>query len=148
MPGAACQSPGRPCRQPGRMVACLVRIKDAFRARLAALELKIGVLYACWRDPDTPWYARAMIFLVLAYAVSPIDLIPDFIPLLGQLDDLLLVPLGIMAAVRLIPKPVWERHLAAAAARVDDPALRRTGLIAVGLAWLLTLVLIIKFLLA
>ena len=62
------------------------------------------------RDPRTPWYARAAAILVAAYALSPIDLIPDFIPILGYLDDLLIVPLGILLVVRLIPADVLEEH--------------------------------------
>lgn len=71
------------------------------RARLMAQEVKALVL--ALRDPRTPWYARAVGGLVLVYALSPIDLIPDFIPVLGYLDDLILVPLGVALTVRLIP---------------------------------------------
>lgn len=68
------------------------------------------------RDPRTPWPARILGALVVAYAVSPIDLIPDFIPVLGYLDDLLLLPLGLMLVRRLIPSDVLEEHRARAAA--------------------------------
>jgi len=63
-------------------------------------------LYLAARDPRTPWYAKAMIACVVAYALSPIDLIPDFIPVLGYLDDLVLLPLGIYLALKLIPTEV------------------------------------------
>ncbi len=66
-----------------------------------------AVLARAVRHPRTPWYARAVGTLTLLYALSPIDLIPDFIPVLGQLDDLVIVPLGIWATVRLIPRDVW-----------------------------------------
>lgn len=72
------------------------------KAELLALSLAA-------RDPRTPWYARAFALLVLAYALSPIDLIPDFIPVLGYLDDLILVPAGLWLALRLIPAEVMER---------------------------------------
>ena len=67
-----------------------------------------------------PWYARIVAGLVVAYAFSPIDLIPDFIPVLGYLDDLILVPLGIALAIRLIPPTVLAESRAAAAARLAD----------------------------
>ena len=63
-------------------------------------------LWLASKDPRTPWYAKALILVVVAYALSPIDLIPDFIPVLGMLDDLIIVPLGLALAVRLIPAEV------------------------------------------
>jgi uncharacterized membrane protein YkvA (DUF1232 family) len=78
----------------------------AWRARVRELKIQVHALLLAYRDPRTPWYAKALAALVAAYALSPIDLIPDFIPVLGQLDDLLLVPLGIALAVRLIPPEV------------------------------------------
>jgi len=70
------------------------------------LRAETYALYLAYRDPRTPWYAKAWAGLVLAYAFSPLDLIPDFIPVLGYLDDLLLVPAGIALALRLIPSEV------------------------------------------
>jgi len=76
--------------------------------RLLARRLKneIMTLYLAARDPRTPWHAKAIIACVVAYALSPIDLIPDFIPVLGYLDDLLLLPMGIYLALKLIPAEV------------------------------------------
>ena len=76
------------------------------RARL--LKNELYALYLASRDPRTPWYAKLVIGAVLVYALSPFDLIPDFIPVLGYLDDLILVPLGIALAIRLIPADVLE----------------------------------------
>ena len=70
------------------------------------LKNEIMTLYLAARDSRTPWYAKAVIACVVAYALSPIDLIPDFIPLLGYLDDFLLLPLGIYLALKLIPVDV------------------------------------------
>ncbi|PNY82293.1 hypothetical protein CVO96_13805 [Deinococcus koreensis] len=82
----------------------LERLKTFARALKAdLLALSVAV-----RDPRTPWYARAWAALVLAYALSPIDLIPDFIPVLGYLDDLLLVPAGLWLALRLLAPEVLE----------------------------------------
>ena len=69
------------------------------------------------RDPRVPWYAKAVAACVAVYALSPIDLIPDFIPILGYLDDLVIVPLGIWLAIRLIPPALLAEHRQAAMAR-------------------------------
>ncbi|MBL8056706.1 MAG: DUF1232 domain-containing protein, partial [Anaerolineales bacterium] len=76
---------------------------ERLRAHARALKAEAYALYLAARDPRTPWYARALAAGVAAYAFSPLDLIPDFIPVLGYLDDLVLVPLGIWLALRLIP---------------------------------------------
>lgn len=76
------------------------------KARARELKRQVFVLYVACRDPRVPWYAKALALGVVAYALSPIDLIPDFIPVLGLLDDLILVPLGIMLVLRLIPEAV------------------------------------------
>lgn len=78
------------------------------RLKTWARRIKRDVI-ALWlaaRDPRVPWYAKLVATAVAAYALSPIDLIPDFIPILGYLDDMVIVPLGILAAVKLIPQPI------------------------------------------
>src|SRR6476620_3180105 len=87
------------------MIRC-VTVLESWRARARALKRDTYALYLAARDPRTPWYARALAVLILAYAFSPIDLIPDFIPVLGYLDDLLLVPLGLALLARLVPAEV------------------------------------------
>jgi uncharacterized membrane protein YkvA (DUF1232 family) len=79
-----------------------------------AIKRDVHALYLSARDPRVPWYAKAVALSVAAYALSPIDLIPDFIPVLGYLDDLILVPLGIIVAVKLIPPGVLAEHRATA----------------------------------
>lgn len=96
------------------------------RLKAAAKRLK-GELFALWfaaRHPDTPWYAKLLLALLLAYAASPIDLIPDFVPVLGYLDELLLLPLGIWLVLRMIPPEVMAQSRARAAAA--PPARRRS----------------------
>lgn len=80
------------------------------RLRLWSVRLKttLQTLYLCAKHPETPWLAKAIAVVVVAYALSPIDLIPDFIPVIGYLDDLLLVPAGIWLAIHLIPDPIWQ----------------------------------------
>jgi len=78
------------------------------RARMLAARARreLSVLRCALTHPDTPWWARLWLGAVLAYALSPIDLIPDFIPVLGYLDDLLLAPLGLWLALRMVPRHV------------------------------------------
>ncbi len=73
------------------------------KAKSQEMKANLGVLYLAFKHNRTPWYAKALIGLVVSYALSPIDLIPDFIPILGYLDDLILVPAGIALAIKLIP---------------------------------------------
>jgi uncharacterized membrane protein YkvA (DUF1232 family) len=70
------------------------------------LKTELYALYLACRDPRVPWYARAFIICVVGYAFSPIDLIPDFIPILGYLDDLIIIPLGIVLVLKMIPPAV------------------------------------------
>ena len=86
------------------------------RSKANQLRTEIFALYLSIRDPRTPWYAKALATLVVAYALSPIDLIPDFIPVLGHLDDVILLPLGIWLTARLIPPEVLAEHRAHARA--------------------------------
>jgi uncharacterized membrane protein YkvA (DUF1232 family) len=74
--------------------------------RARQLKAETWALYLAARDPRTPWYAKLLVAGIVAYACSPIDLIPDFVPVLGYLDDLVLLPLGIAWALRLVPPAV------------------------------------------
>lgn len=78
----------------------------SWKERALSLKVEVYALYLAYRDPRVPWYAKAFAACVVGYAFSPIDLIPDPIPVLGHLDDLILVPLGVLIARRLIPAPV------------------------------------------
>ena len=109
------------------------------RERLSALSRELITLYYAYRDPRTPWYSRVLIFLTLAYALSPIDLIPDFIPVIGLLDDLLIVPLGIYLSMKTIPKKVLSECRERSKAPIDDPRLRRIGICLVIGLWALVL---------
>ena len=87
------------------------------------------------RDRRCPWYARAFGLLVTAYALSPIDLIPDFIPLIGLLDDAVLIPLGLWLFLKMVPPELYEEHRLAAAAAAARPV-SRAGVAIVVAAWL------------
>jgi uncharacterized membrane protein YkvA (DUF1232 family) len=117
------------------------------RLRAWARRLKndlVAVALAA-RDPRTPWSARFLAVAVVAYALSPIDLIPDAVPVLGLLDDLILVPLGLWLVIRLIPAPILEEHRRAAEVAGRLPQSRVAAVVivmlwialaAAGLAWL------------
>src|SRR5512139_766296 len=81
-------------------------VLQRWKQRARALKKEVYALYLAYRDPRTPWYAKAVAALVVAYAFSPIDLIPDPIPVLGYLDDLVLIPLGVKVALSMIPANV------------------------------------------
>jgi uncharacterized membrane protein YkvA (DUF1232 family) len=112
------------------------------RLRYWARGIKRDVhpLYLAARDPRVPWYAKAVALAVAAYALSPIDLIPDFIPVIGYLDDLIIVPLGILLAVRLIPADVLAELRAAASEAAERPTSRMAALVIVAIWIGLTLV--------
>ena len=82
------------------------RLLDQWKAGARRLKIETYTLVLAYRHPKTPWYAKVGAALVVGYALNPIDLIPDFIPVLGYLDDLILLPLGVMVVVKMIPEPV------------------------------------------
>ncbi|MDE2297357.1 MAG: DUF1232 domain-containing protein [Burkholderiales bacterium] len=115
-------------------------------ANLGRLRVHLIALWMLVRHPQTPRAAKWVAIAVIAYAVSPIDLIPDFIPVLGLLDDVIIVPLGIALAVRLTPRPLWEQMLRDAEASSQRLPALRWGAALVVLAWLLALGLLVAWL--
>ena len=81
-------------------------ILDNLKKRVSRIKGEVLALSLAARHPETPWYAKLFVVAVVAYALSPIDLIPDFVPVLGYLDDLILIPLGISVAIKMIPSRV------------------------------------------
>jgi uncharacterized membrane protein YkvA (DUF1232 family) len=79
---------------------------EKLKQRARHLKAETFALYLAARDPRTPWYAKLLVAGIVAYAFSPIDLIPDFVPVLGYLDDLVLIPMGITLAIKLVPHSV------------------------------------------
>jgi len=117
---------------------------ERLKARARALKTEAYAIYLAARDPRTPWYAKALIFFVVAHTFSPIDLIPDFIPILGYLDDLIITPGGIWLAVRLIPPEVLDEARAKAATRAWSERSRRldrsvgkVGAVLIILVWII-----------
>lgn len=85
-----------------------MKIAKRWKNKVKELSEDARALYYAYKDPRTPWYARVFAACVVGYALSPIDLIPDFIPVLGHLDDLILIPIGAALALKMIPKEVRE----------------------------------------
>jgi len=106
------------------------------RANAARLATHLLALWKLFRHPETPRVAKLVAVLVLAYALSPIDLIPDFIPVLGLLDDVILLPLGIALAVKLTPQHLWLARLAEAETSADELPRLLWGAGIVLLVWL------------
>ncbi len=122
-------------------------IIDKLKQRARDLKQETFALYLAYKDPRTPWYAKVFTGLVVAYAFSPIDLIPDFIPVLGYLDDLVLVPLGISVAIKMIPQAVLTECRAKARMEMDKTKpVNWTAAVVIGLIWLAALVLLYKWL--
>lgn len=103
------------------------------KAWARAIKRDTHALWLAARDPRTPWYAKALALSIAAYALSPIDLIPDFIPVLGYLDDAILLPLAIMLAVRLMPPDLMAEYREAAIAAEGRPKSRMGPVIVVAL---------------
>jgi uncharacterized membrane protein YkvA (DUF1232 family) len=101
-----------------------------------SLKRDVVALSLAARDPRVPWYAKIVAACVAAYALSPIDLIPDFIPVLGYLDDVILIPLGIVFAIRLIPPAIFQEHRETAAARIANRPTSRIGAAVVIIIWI------------
>ena len=113
--------------------------RAAWAGRLRALKREALTVWCVARHPRLPWFVRVLALGVAAYAFSPIDLIPDVIPVLGLLDDLLLVPMGVWAVLKLAPADVVAEARAQASALADRPV-SRIGAVLIALLWLATLV--------
>jgi uncharacterized membrane protein YkvA (DUF1232 family) len=117
----------------------------SWKVRAKRLKNEIYSLYLAARDPRTPWYAKALAAFIIGYALSPIDLIPDFIPVIGYLDDLIIVPTGITLLIRIMPREVL---LECRAKAQSQPISFRKNWVAgmiVVLIWLLLIYLAVRF---
>jgi len=111
----------------------------SFRGRLrreaAALLAEVGMLARAMFDPEAPWHVRLLLFLIVAYVVSPVDLIPDFIPVLGLLDEIILVPLALRLALRMLPPALVEKYRQSPTAEQLPHGIKLTGILLVLLVW-------------
>lgn len=118
------------------------------KAWAAALKREVMALISAIGDPAVSWPARILALAIIAYAVSPIDLIPDFIPVIGYLDDLILIPLGLALVVRLIPAEVLSVHRARADTMTIPPKLKTVGAMFVVAMWGIAVVWMLSWLAA
>ncbi len=112
-----------------------MKLTEDLKVWARKLKTEVYALYLAYKDPRVPWYSRAFAAIVVGYAFSPIDLIPDPIPVLGYLDDIILVPLGIALAVRMIPPQVLAECREKARALEDRPVNKVAAVVVVAV-WL------------
>ena len=110
-----------------------------FKNRVTALKKNTYALYLASQDPGVPVLAKIIIGLVVAYVLSPIDLVPDFIPVLGYLDDLILLPLGIWLSIRLVPQETWRECQALAAEQMSELPCNHRAAIVICVIWVLAM---------
>lgn len=113
--------------------------------RARSIKLESHAVYLASKDPRVPWYAKALAACVLAYLFSPIDLIPDFIPVIGYLDDLIVVPAGLLLVIRLIPPEVMAEHRETARVAALERKPNWIAAAVIGGLWLSLLALVIWF---
>lgn len=120
------------------------------KQKIDDLKVELLAVWFAYRDPRTPWYAKVWSALVAGYAFSPIDLIPDFIPIIGYLDDAIIVPLGIMIAIKLIPKEVMIDTRIKAKDWIEQRKQKpqnKTMAVLIVLLWILLFLLIVRYVL-
>ncbi|UCD10039.1 MAG: DUF1232 domain-containing protein [Dehalococcoidales bacterium] len=115
-----------------------MRSIDVLVLKARQLKNTIYILYLASRDPRVPLYVKILLLMIIAYALSPVDIVPDFIPLLGYIDDLVILPLGIYFVFKLIPEEVKSEYQRKAGTQLTGSNLRWVGLAIVILIWLLT----------
>ena len=118
---------------------------ENLKTRAQALKNEVFAVYLAAKDPRTPWYAKVVAICTVAYMLSPIDLIPDFIPILGYLDDVIIVPAGVALAIRLIPAEVLEEAREnAKQAQGPERSVGYVGLTIIVLVWMVILIGILR----
>ena len=117
---------------------------SSLKEKAKQLERETYALYLAYRDPRVPWHAKAFAAFVVAHTASPIDLIPDFIPVIGYLDDLVITPLGLFLALRMIPVEVMaEARQQAARASAEGRIKTRAGIVIVLSTWAIGAILLL-----
>lgn len=110
---------------------------EQLKGHARALKIEAYAIYIAARDPRTPWYVKMLVFFIVAHTFSPIDLIPDFIPVLGYLDDLIITPGGIWLAVWMIPPGVMKEARVRADSRDIDRSLGKVGAVIIISLWII-----------
>jgi uncharacterized membrane protein YkvA (DUF1232 family) len=120
-------------------------VLTSLKQKAKSLKTEIYVLYLAYKDPRVPWYAKAFMLVVIAYFLSPIDLIPDFIPVLGYVDDLIIVPAGIFLALKMIPRDVIEDCRGKARSEPIAGKAKWIATLVIVSVWLLVLYFLVRF---
>jgi uncharacterized membrane protein YkvA (DUF1232 family) len=118
-----------------------------WKERAKNLKRDIHALYLAKNDPRVPWYAKLLAVLIIAYALSPIDLIPDFIPVLGLLDELVLLPAGILLLLKMIPPGVMEEYRRTATSAPFTLSKNKTAAVFIAAIWVALLLISLRFVL-
>ena len=118
-----------------------------WQERAKNLKRDIHALYLAKNDPRVPWYAKLLAVLIIAYALSPIDLIPDFIPVLGLLDELVLLPAGILLLLKMIPPDVMEEYRRTATSTPFTLSKNKTAAVFIAAIWVALLLISLRFVL-
>ena len=124
-----------------------MRSVKSWKEKAKQLKTDTYALYLAYKDPRVPWYAKVFIAAIVAYALSPIDLIPDFIPVLGYLDDLIIIPAGISLSLKMIPKEVLEECREKAKSEPINSKSKWIVAFIIVLIWLLTAYIVLKIIL-
>jgi len=120
---------------------------ESWKAKAKQLKTEIVALYLASKHPGTPWYAKVLAALIIGYALSPIDLIPDFIPVAGYLDDLIIIPAGIALLIKMIPRDVLEECRAKAQSDLlSNKSKNWVAAVIIVLIWLLAIYLVLSLL--
>ena len=117
----------------------------SWKQKVKLLKNETRALCLAYRDPRVPWYAKVFMAAVIGYAISPIDLIPDFIPVLGYLDDLIIVPVGIYLAIKMIPRGVMEECREKAKSNLFSSKAKWVIAGIIISIWILVIILAVKF---
>ncbi len=120
--------------------------KSTFKQKIKNLKREVYVLYLTSKDPRVPWYVKALIVFTIGYAICPIDLIPDFIPILGQIDDLVIIPALIALIVKLVPKNILEEHRKSLSEQPIKSRTKWTIAAFIVLIWIFLLYIVLHFL--
>ncbi len=120
-------------------------VLTSLKQKAKSLKTEIYVLYLAYKDPRVPWYAKAFMLVVVAYFLSPIDLIPDFISVLGYADDLIIVPAGIFLALKMIPRDVMEECRGKARSEPIAGKAKWIATLVIISVWLLVLYFLVRF---
>lgn len=117
-------------------------LKERWKHKAERLKSEVLALSLAYKEPGVPWYAKLLILIVVGYAFSPIDLIPDFIPILGYFDDFVLIPLGVVMVIKMIPQPIMEEARVKAETMVIRPKSWITAIFIVAI-WMMAFLLIL-----